>query len=158
MDVYHAMRDAYYVKQTIESVSKACRVSPTTARKYILKGDKKRGLPAIHDLFESSESTMLKKEGLTLTEARKHHLKLTNEIFDKFVSAIAEMDPKDLRPHNLINGLEKIIRLREDLLTPVDDSSPESRFDGWTEQECLDYATQGILPLRERMSIPKPRR
>jgi hypothetical protein len=162
MDTYHHMLRVYADRQTIGFVAKVCGVSEGTARKYIRHGDPSRDLPAIHDIWSSSQAMAVESEKLTLAKARETNLKTVTAMIAKYEKAVAALDPAALKPYWLVNGLERLVKLQERLLGGPDHSvqveTPRSRFEDWTEEELLLYMEKGVAPERDRVKIPPPTR
>jgi hypothetical protein len=160
MDTYYHMMRAYDDRQTIGYVAKVCGVSEGTARKYIRHGDPSRDLPALHDIWSSSQAATLEEEKLTLAKARETNLKTVTEMIAKYETAVAALDPAELKPYWLVNGLERLVKLQERLLGGPDHSvqvqTPATRFEDWTDEELLLYAEKGVAPERDRIKIPAP--
>lgn len=125
---YNEMLAAYCEQQSAEYVSKQCRVHWRTAEKYIERGDPDRGLEPLRKRFGRIVRQAMRKSEQTLAEARAVHLRATQDLLTKYEAAIAELEPSELGANGLVQGLSKLIELREKMLSASVKVHPISLF------------------------------
>lgn len=116
---YEEMWRAFRDEQTIEYVSKTCRVAYNTAKKYIQRGDPKRGLPPIQDRYADYRDGYMESDKLNSEDQIAQHGKETRALriasfssqFDRETGQMTDEAKQHATPKNFIALSEYELKL-----------------------------------------------
>ena len=123
IEIYHEMWEAYCIEQTVDYVAKKVGVEYKTARKYIEKGDSKRGLDPIAKRFAKTMRQAQRKEEYDLAQANRQSLQVVRAykaVIAKHIKSMSDTGAKV--KGDVANQLDKIARLEQFLM-----GEPDSR-------------------------------
>jgi len=170
VEKYNEMWVAYQERQTITQVAKSVDgIGKDAAKKYIERGDPKRGLRPLRARFIEVQQRAQKKADYTAADARREsliiarryeqqigmHLKDREYIIEKKDKATGKKK-KEVRlkkktefPKTLSSEIDKTARLKQFLLGEEDSRIKiVDEFDGYTDEELEHYIKTGEEPLR----------
>jgi hypothetical protein len=177
VSLYYEMCKAYMEFQSSRGVAKACSVREATARKYILKGDPRRGLPAIKDWLMSVRESFDRSQKEEVAEYMKKAIKLNDGYLQQILRKIAQLQslPVEKVPNEIARAgeIDKSIRLGAFLrgnpdqhifidsnITPADIAvlaGAKEMMTSMTTEELEVYVLSGKYPdriLSDKKSIP----
>jgi hypothetical protein len=180
-DVYNAMWRSWCKCQSIQGVADEVGVDDQTVKRYVDgPGDPSKGMEPIRARWLRVEARAQTEEELTLLTYRKRKMELVEEMIGsvsdelKLVRAevqsrIAEYLKEAGKPgapaprviagiDKLSTALDKLVRLGDKLMGGADITTEQrggtGKWQGWTTEELVEYATTGVIPehARKRLS------
>jgi|GEM_PF-2826514 len=111
-EVYGRMVVAWLQKPTVETLMEAGGISAKTARKYLHEGSPTRDMPAIRTLTADMQGPQhveaLRQSRPWLVES----IRAADTLLTRYLCAIDMVEPENLPVTKLVEGLEKLLRLR----------------------------------------------
>lgn len=164
VEKYNEMTEAFFKEQAVEFVARSSRVKWHTARKYIEKGDPKRGLRPIRERFIESQKAVQKKHDRTWQDAKLESLEmvraqkaLLTKALNRLASNQAEQDSyitqanKD--PKTLSDTISKVVRDESFLFGEADSrvdvlQGIQAKVEEWSPEELDEFISTGKRPDR----------
>jgi len=126
-----------------KSTSEICGVSETTIRKYIKRGDPKRGIPPFRVWSNQVSQALMEKSATSIAEEKRKDLETVTKLIDLIVQELVIFNEKGeivgLKKEPTITDLEKIIKLKYYLLGEPDTKVKVEKLE-LSPQEIRDLA------------------
>lgn len=149
IDKYNAMYEAYMAEQSAAAVAKATGVDRRTAQRYIERGDPGRNLRPLRMRYQAVVTRAQERQDYTLAQARAEVQGAARVLLNRVAARIKVLDPDEVDANKLPSFLKDLQVVLERTLGVADASvevRTEGRFQRWTLEELVTYATTGQAP------------
>lgn len=148
VEKYTEMAEAFWQIQSVNHVAKTCKVNMATAKKYIEKGDPKRGLTPIRERFKGEVAQKIKEQNRTWAQAMTEWAAIIDTGKKKLKERLEQVAPEDWSADKLIDMLDKLVKDESFVL-----GGPDSRHEIANDplerlsfEELTRYLDTGKLP------------
>ena len=160
METYEEMAEAFFNIPSVNHVKTTCKVNMATAKKYIERGDERRGMPSIRERFIRSREKVIKEQDHTWAMAMAESLEMLHSLKMKFAAALEKLKkvkiPRIISLNDAkkaIEFIDKIVRLEGFIFGGVKSRNEEETGSGpsfadWSAEEMTEYVRTGKRPDR----------
>jgi len=154
---YLQMVDAYFDNPTIYNVQKLCGVSYVTAKKYIHKGNKKRAMKPIHELYAAAQRKAVAKKEKSWRDRMESWLDSIQMTKEKVDQRLEAMMPDELSAKEAIDAMQKLVSIESFASGGPSERmevAAQTSFAEYTDDELEEYLSTGKEPARVMNRIP----
>ncbi len=161
-----AMFSAYANIQNYQHVAELCGVSTSTVKKYVGRGDPRRGVEPFEIRLKRLTRLTARKVDSRIVYTRAdaiasswEHLRLLDDVITdatlRYREILATVEPKLSEIAKAIEISQRLkVQLREWSDDEGDDPTVDADFSGWSVEQIEEFAITGTVPIRGAASEP----